>query len=276
MRLDRLAGLYALKYKVAVNAKDLEASIRNQIDALYLVVSKTHNILRACAQSEASKPTTPEEAMAVEGYKFCQEVVSKIDYLKANKDKLSLDVIKKTLQDIKTQVEISMFPNFGGGQKATIEFPQVSALIYQLIPTAKKHDRKLRDEQLGKARKGFSRIVSIVIGMLEQLRQLQGSEVEENIGGRFQATRAPLSESDIVSFIRQNGDQYGISTTDDWSVALTDDPQLKEQLTTVINALNRGQAPRDSADVKMQLAEIMRNHEERKSSNAHLFETTEE
>jgi hypothetical protein len=275
MKLQKLAALYSFKYKVAVNSKDLEASIRNHIDSLYLVVNKTHNILRACAQSEASKPTNPEEEKAVEGYQFCRNIVSKIDYLKANKDKISLPALKKTLQEIKQEISDKMFPGVGDGQKATIEFPQVSALIYQMTQSGKKHDRKLRDEQLGKARKGLSRIVSLSITMLEMLNQLSPPEVEENIGGRFQPTRAPLSENDIISFIRQNGDQYGLSTTDDWAVALMDDPQLKEQLTTVINALSRGQVPRNSVDVKMQLAEIMKNHEERKANNSHLFEDKE-
>ncbi len=278
MRLERLAKLYACKYKVAVNSADVESSLRHKIDSLYTVVSKTHNVLRACAESEAANPATPEEKLAVAGHKFCKHLVSIIDYLKANQKKISLSDLKKAVEAIKMAVETNLNPQFGedgtpseDALPSSTQFPHVSALISMMVPSGRKHDRKLRDEQFGKAKKGLSRIMSIISDMMNDLRQLGGVAGPE-VSSRFEPEKAPLAESDILNFIRQYGDSYGISSQEDWGTAFRNDPQLRADMTPIINALIRGRFPKDDASVRMQIAEIVKNYEERKSTNAPLFE----
>lgn len=295
MRLARLAQFYSQKYKIGASAAELEASLRKKIPVLWTYPNKTFGILRACADSGAAKPKSPEERKAVAGYKFCKELLSIVDYLRANWLNIGLTELREALtkiiqlihsnKDIKFDTEGNLSEE---GELAPNQFPHVSALIFQMIPTSKKHDVKLRDEQFGKAKTGLARMLSFALSMMDDIHALEKAapdkftqhqftktDIDEPLPERFTPQRAPLSESDILSFIRQNGDAFGIASTEDWATVFRDDPQLKQEMTTVINALNRGHYPRGAADIKMQIAEILRRHEERKSSNAPLFEDTE-
>ncbi len=295
MRLERLGKLFSWKYKLAASAAELETSLRKKIPVLWTYPNKTFGILRACADSGASKAQTPEERKAVAGYRFCKELLSIIDYLRANWLNVSLTEIRAALTRLIHLIESNKDMKFDAEGKASKEaestgrqFPHVSALIFAMTPISKKHDIKLRDEQFGKARAGLARILSFALSMMDDIHELERVapekftqqqfpkvDIEEPLPERFTPQRAPLAESDILSFIRQNGDAFGISSTEDWATVFRDDPQLKEEMTTVINALNRGHYPRGAADIKMQIAEILKRHEERKSSNAPLFEDTE-
>lgn len=268
MRIVRLASLFTHKYKIATNTVAIENSLRSKITNMWHITNKTYNVLRACANSDVSKPTTDQEVKAVAGYEFCKQLLSIIDYMQANQKEISLPNIKDAVNEI-----IKLIIENKGD--SAIQFPHVSELIFQITPTNTRHDRKLRDELFGKARTGLSKILSIALDMSKEIKQLSGDKTGP-LADRFNPTRAPLSEYDIIDFIRQHGIEYGIPNNEDWSIAFRNDPELKEEITTVINALNRGHSPRDAASVKMQVAEILRNYEERKSSNAPLFESAEQ
>jgi hypothetical protein len=153
----------------------------------------------------------------------------------------------------------------------------VSELIFQLTPIATKHQVKLRNDLYSKARNGLFRILSLSSTMLDEIKQLEvmapekfthdnftDVDINQENPIRFTPQRAPLSNYDIIDFIRQYGDDYGISGTEDWELALRNDNELKQEMTTVINALNRGHTPRDNASVKEQIAQILKKHEERR------------
>jgi hypothetical protein len=296
MRLARLAKLYAWKYKIAASPADLENDLRRKIIVLWTYPNKNFGILKACAESGAAKPQTPNERKAVAGYQFCKQLLSIIDYLKVNYLNISLPEIREVLTDLIQLINSNKDMKFSSdgapsedGEPSAVQFPHVSELIFQMVPISKKHDMKLRNEQFGKAKTGLARIMSVAIGMMDDIHELervapekfQGYQpqtevdIDQPMPGRFAPQRAPLSEYDIIDFIRQHGSEYGISSQEDWGTVFRDDPQLKQDMTTVINALNRGHYPKDSADVKMQIAEIIKNHEQRKSSNAPLFEDVE-
>jgi hypothetical protein len=266
MRISRLGTLYAHKYKIAADAAAVETAVRGQIATLWDYPNKLFNILRACADSGARGAKNPKEKLAVKGATFCKRLLAVIDYIKVHQRDIPLDTLKQALVSIVKMIEAN---------KEGSKFPAVNELIYAIHPTPKKHDVKMRDEQLGKASTGLSRILSLSLSMIKDLKEISG-DTSKPEAERFEPARAPLAESDIIAFIRQYGNQYGLSSTEDWGVAFRDDPEFKEQITTVINALNRGHSPRDAAIVKMQIAEILKNHEERKSSNAPLFEDTDE
>lgn len=284
MRLARLAQLYAWKYKIAATPADLENDLRKKLVVLWTYPNKTFGILKACAESGAGKPTTPKEQEAVAGYQFCKQLLSMIDYLKVNYLNIDLGEVREVLTDL-----IQMINDNKDKKGSSVQFPHVSELIFQIMPISKKHDMKLRNEQFGKAKTGLSRILSLALSMMEDIHQLEkvapekfqgyqsktDVDIDEPLPGRFTPQRAPLSEYDIIDFIRQHGSEYGISSQEDWGTVFGDDPQLKQDMTTVINALNRGHYPKDSPEIKMQIAEIMKNHEQRKSSNAPLFEDVE-
>lgn len=295
MRIARAAELFALKYKIAADPADIEASVRNKIATLWIVPNKTHNILRACADSGISKPVTMHEKKAMVGYQFCRQLLNLIDYLKINKGTISLGEMREVLLTIIKLVSENKDIKFGADGKISkddlpslIQFPHVSELIFQIFPINKKNDIKQRNELFNKARTGLSRILSISIDTIKDLQTLEimapekftykkitNVDIDKELPNRFIPQRAMLSENDIIDFIRQYGDQYGISSQEDWGIAFRDDHQLKQEITTVINALNRGHYPKDAATAKMEIAEILKNHEERKSSNSHLFEDSE-
>lgn len=295
MRLARLAQLYSYKYKFAASTAELETDLRKKIPILWTYPNKTFGILKACADSGAGKPKGPEERKAVAGYQFCKELLSIVDYLRSNWLNVSLTEIREALTNLIQLIHTNKDMKFDSeglasedGSASNVQFPHVSALIFHMIPISKKHDMKLRDEQYGKAKTGLARMLSFALTMMDDIhvlekiapekftqQQFTETDIDEPLPERFAPQRAPLSEADILSFIRQNGDAFGIASTEDWGTVFRDDPQLKQEMTTVINALSRGHYPRGSADIKMQIAEILKRHEERKSSNAPLFEDTE-
>jgi hypothetical protein len=295
MRIVRLAELVAWKYKLAISADDLEADLRKKIGTLWSYPNKNFNILRACADAGASKPANAQERKAVAGHQFCKEILSIVDYLKINAHTVSLGGLREALTHLVQLIELNKDMKFGptgkpskDGVAESIQFPHVSELIFQMVQVNKKHDVKLRNDLYSKARTGLSRVLSVALDMLEDIHQLEvmvpekfkyqnvtGIDTDQPAPERFTPQRAPLSNYDIIDFIRQYGDQYGISSKEDWEVVFKDDPALKEEMTTVINALNRGHFPKDAATMRMEIAEILKRHEERKSTNAHLFEDSE-
>lgn len=295
MRLVRLAEIVAWKYKLAISSDELEADLRKKIGTLWSYPNKNFNILKACAEAGVSKPNNPNERKAIAGHQFCKEILSIIDYLKINAHTISLGGLREALTHLVQIIEKNKELKFGptgkpskDGVAESIQFSHVSELIFQLIQVNKKHDIKLRNEQFGKARTGLSRILSVALGMLEDIHTLEvmvpekfkyqnvtNIDTDQKLPERFTPQRAPLSDYDIIDFIRQYGDQYGISSKEDWAVAFKDDPALKQQMTTVINALNRGHSPQDAATMKMEIAEILKRHEELKSTNAPHFEDSE-
>lgn len=247
--LLRLGQLFGHKYGEP-NFKDVEASIRNQLDALWHIPNQTYNILRACSDANATNPSDERETLALSGFHFCRRIVGIIDYLKANRNDVPLSVVRRGLEEILGLIKESI-----GSGKENEQFPNVSELIFQMLPSSKKHDRKLRDQQYQKARKGLSRIASISMTILNQMNKLGGAtELSE---GRFDPRGAKLSQSEIMSFIRQNGDKFGIPDLTSWSLLLDIDPSLELPLTKLIHALSRGQIPKEGEHLKKVIRETL-------------------
>lgn len=297
MSIFRLGRRFGIKYIVAAStAADLERSVRSRIDNLYGFLDK-FNVIRFCAQTDAAKAGSSSERKAVTAFKFCKDLVSIIDYLKANRDTIGLGELKAAVMEIARVITLNKDLRFDvkgkpneAGDESKVQFEHVSELIFQAWPVKTVYDRKLRNDQYAKARTGFSRLLSISISMLGELTKLETlvpekfsynpdlestTIPEDESIARFKPQRAQLSVYDIVDFIRKYGPEYGINNPDQWGIVIKDDNQLKEQLTTVINALNRGHYPKDAVEVKEQIAKIKERYYELTRTNAHLFEDTE-
>lgn len=243
---------------------DVSASIRNQIDVLWNIPNNTFNILRACADAGAAQPKNEQEDLAVEGYKFCRKVVSIVDYLKANRNELPLSEIRKGITAVVD--EIIKNQKREGDE---LQFPHVSALIFHLLPSSRKHDRKLRDQQYAKARKGLSRMASVALTILNEMNRLGG---KSEVGGQFEPQGAKLSQSEIMSFIRQHGDTYGIPDLATWSLVVNTDPALELPLTRLVHALSRGRVPNGADKIKPIIQNIISRRQELTQTNAPVFE----
>lgn len=290
MRIFRLAELFVLKY-ADTSSDQLETSIRKDIHILWKIPNELFNILRACAESSPKNAKNVLQVKAINGFKFCQKLLTMIDYLETNVDTISLIEIKKITNSIVEFIEYNIYLKFDSsgkpseeGVKSELQFSHVSELIFEMIPATTKHTRVIRDQQFNKARTGLSRILSITLGIIEKISKLEMIVPEKfdstapigmnkKLPFRFIPDRSTLSIYDIMDFIRQHGLEYGISTTEDWATVFENDLQLKNEITTVINAINRGHYPKGSIDIKMEITRILKEYEERKSSNNPFFES---
>lgn len=286
MKILRLAELLILKY-ADISPKILKDNIKKDINILWSYIEK-FNILRACAEAAPKNPSNSNEVKAVEGFKFCQQLLSMIDYLQANKETIALSELKKVLFLITNLIKDNTYVKFDTkgriaeeGEFSDRQFPHVSELIFEIIPATTKHARTQRDQQFAKARAGLSRILSFSLSMLEKLSKLEmmipdefdESKITEKLPNRFSPQRALLSIYDIIDFIRQHGDEYGISSLEDWSTIFRDDPQLKEEMTTIVNSINRGHYPKNNVEaIKENIVKILKDHERRKITNEPYLE----
>jgi hypothetical protein len=296
MRIYRLATLLAVKYKFAGDVENVEASLRKSIDTLWRYPNKLFPILKACADSGAGKAKNPHEKKAVAGFKFCKKLLELIEMLHNNGDSFSLGEIRELLIVIVNLIEQNRDLTFnvegkpstkGSSDLVSTQFPHVSALIFELMPVVKRHDIKVRNDMQGKARTGLSRIFSLASTMLDQIKQLEVMspekftynssivDIDQETPDRFSPQRAPVAANDIIDFIRQHGDEYGLSSNEDWNTVFEHDPVLREEITTVINALNRGHNPQNGLAVKEEIQKILQRHKELQPTNAHLFEEVE-
>jgi hypothetical protein len=274
--MPNLLGHFSKKYGnlfswAEISPNILEKNIRNEVHTLWRYPNELFTILAACSQAEPSGGKSLEEIKAISGSRFCREVLSIIDFLQIHRDDLPLGEMREALVNLISLIKENLGKKFGG-ESSSIQFPHVSELIFQMIPVRSKQDRVYRDQQFGKAKTGLSRIMGLAISMSEKMDRLEaiapekfsGIDIDHPLPERFKPQRAPLSIHDIVDFIRQHGDEYGVQSQDDWSLALTNDHQLKEQMTTVINAINRGHVPKDGKMVKEEIARIIKAFKERK------------
>ncbi len=291
MKLFRLGELYAVKYKLAADPKDVETSIRKSIPMLWNYPNKLFNILKACADADVSKAKIPLDNKAAAGNRFCRHLLLLINEVYANRETISMGELREKLLKIVNLIEENKDLKIGPtgrpsikGEEPTVQFPHVSALIHLLFPVAKKHEIKLRNELQGKARTGLSRILSFSLDILNNLQDLEvlapekftyqtKEDIDKDLSGsRFAPQRAQLSNNDIVDFIRQYGPEYGITNRDDWDVVFGNNPQLKEDMTTVINARNRGQYAANDVLVRDEISKILNAHQERQKATTPHFE----
>jgi hypothetical protein len=264
--LDRLERKYILTVEAGntflsptMELKQIKAHIADNIDALWQIPNKTFNILRACADAGASAPQNEHEKQAVLGYQFCHHAVQIVDYLKSHRNTLSLGAIRKALIELLDLMRTNIHGGEDSWDKSAEQFPHVAELIFQLLPSSKRYDRKIRDQEYAKARKGLSRMTSIALSMLGEINRLGGTIEEE---GRFEPQGAKLSESQVMSFIRQYGDQYSIPDLATWSLVLNVDPSLEPMLIKLVHALERGHVPVNGSEVKKAVQEIVLRHKE--------------
>lgn len=264
----------AHKYKIAASTADLEVMVRKHIDVLYTYVHGTYGILNDCAMADASNPTNEQEELAVRGHKFCKQLVSIIDFLKKSRNTVTMPELQAALVRMSTLIDKEL--QVEGG----VQFPQISALIWEMIPlhgqkVSPAYVEKVRKEKSNKARHGIMRIKSVATTALKELQQMGLSQ--NPASGRFEAQRTKLDLYDIIKFIRAHGAQYGIQDEGDWETVFRNDPQFLEDMTTVIYAKERAHSPRDEAYVSAQILKALRDHRARTEGvNAPYFEAGED
>jgi hypothetical protein len=275
MRIVRLADLMAHKYKVAVSTADLEVMVRKHIDTLYNYVHVAYSVLENCAMADASKPTNEHEALAVAGHDFCKALVSGIDYLRKERNKIPLPKLQKALVDMAKLIDDNL------AVKGDVQFPQISALIWEMLPMSGQKVKpafvdKTRKEMSNKARHGISRIKSVITQALNDLGKM-GMTSDTGTSGRFDAQRTTLDVYEIINFIRRHGGEYGIQDEGDWELVFRNDPQFLQDMTTVINAKQRAHTAVEDEQVKAAIFKALKEHRARTEGvNTPYFEAGED
>lgn len=295
MKLFRFSELIAVKYKIAAEASDLEkneAEIRRMIVELWNVGSTKPELnaskspyaetLRGLSSlSLQGKPTNTLEEQAKRGHALLKHILNITDVMKLNVNKIDLQTLRAKLEELRTMLQAAMAP----GTRGTVDFPDVSSLVFLGMEQRTKLERdKFKTPAYVKARTGLIRIFEIAGNIISKLNKFEGlpstgdptiRPTRSTQKQRLYPQRAPLAEYDIVPFLRQYGLEYGLRDNEDWATAFRDDPMFKEEITTVINALDRGLIPADEASVKMEIARVIKEHEERKATNKSVFNMPE-
>lgn len=287
----RVARKMEIKY--AADAAHEEKLLREKIRSLYSWLEK-YPVVRRSGFSGMSKPKTDRERMAIKGQDFCRDVVTMVDYLQSKDQEINLGEVREVLLNL-----ISLMKEHIGSEDEKVQFPEVAETVYYINMLSGNKKREHIKEESAQARRGLARIFNISIGMLEDLRKLEimvpekfthsiSTEVDINapLPERITPQRRMLSVYDIVDFIRMYGDDYGLSSRDDWGKVFTDNPELMERMTTVINTINRTPkhpktgkpmfSPKDAGIVKAEIEEILRISREKKENNVGVFEMPEE
>jgi hypothetical protein len=214
------------------------------------------------------------------GQNFLIRLLDIIDVMKTNYRELELSELRSNLKEIIAAIETAAAP----GLKGTIDFPMITDLVFAAVKGRNKMEsEKFKKEYYGKARTGLTRLHSMAKSLLSQLNKFEGLPSTEDPTKayrhhgreRLEPQRNQLSEYEVMPFIREYGMEYGLRNQQDWATAFRDDPMFKEEITTVINAVNRGRIPRDEASVKMEIAKVIRQHEERLATNKRVFNMPE-
>lgn len=302
MRVDRLGKLYEQKYSLAApkeedvpegvipapyapaepsvavkpgllptvthplpHMADVEAKIRNSLDILWNIPNKLFNVIKECAEAAPAHPEGEHEEEAVRGARFCKQVMSIVDTLKAKRDTLSLSEIRRGLETLQSLIHKNRVH-----KEDEKSFPHVIALIFEMVPHGKKYERRLRDQYYQKARKGFSRMNSIIKDILDYMNKVGGSS--EETAPRFENEPTPLSIPEIEKFIRMHGDTYGIPDMATWSLALDTDPSLEAPLRKLVHALDRGHILAGADKIKPIIQNIIRRRQQPFKTNVPVLE----
>lgn len=280
MTVIKFADSVAYKYLTAGLDED---QIRRDVLYLWnLTNNKTYQILRQIASAELKgAPKNDKEVNAARGHAFVKNIVHIIDLLKKNLNTVDLDIIEEKLKEVVEEIEL----NASDGGRGTTDFADLTDYILLTggnTTNLNKSDKRKIEGEYSKIRTIITKIHSSADSIVSAIMKSRGEDPNKDKNYRHHQRRrlvprrAPVYEGDIVDFLRQHGTGYGLKDYDAWQIAFENDPMLKEQITTVINSLNRGMKhPTDESSVKMQVAEIMKNHEMRKANNLGALESPE-
>jgi hypothetical protein len=233
MRLVRLGEILALKYKAAADLNEIFRKAKRDILTNYhnWVMARKYHALQTLAEIG--------EPYAQKLYGDYNDLVRNIDTFTPqqvfNRLNKILAFIKEMKNDPKKQYRHS---------------------IHDAVIIERETDRNFREALKG----GFeTNLLRISFGLEKVAKMLRpffpGEEIE---GGVVEPQRKELSKEKLLMFMRTPGAQkYGLDSMDVLGIALSD-PEMRDKITTLINAIDRGHVPADGHTV-MTEAKFIRN-----------------
>ena len=251
MKIVRLARFFELKYNLKSEAASLQEIIddvkKNIINAYALYVS-----------GETSKEPVLK-ILANAGEPFSKSLIITMEDMVNNIDNLSqvqlFNRINKVLGNIK---EVKTDPD-----------KSVRNFINSAIRISKESDKNYREHLKSKFEMVLYRVSSILEKQAKILQKFLPKETPLS-GASVSPERKELSKDKLLMFMHTPAAQsYGLDSLDTLSLVLND-YDLRQKLTTLINAIDRGHVPINGPDI-MQATKEISDAVKMKKDNSKLF-----
>lgn len=240
MRLFRLADLMDHKYHFRSEAQDRARILSD-------VASKVKDVYKNKIARTADEDL---QALAKLGDPFGTHLLEDMTWLVQNVDGL----IQEPDQD-------KLLLEFANIRKDIADNKQAArSLLHDSIQIRRRPaDENRRSHRVRKLEGTLVAIENMAVEAGKMVMPFCSPEVvqltQQILSGTVEPKRRPLTPQNLIDFLRKPiADQYGI-TSEDVLRKLLERPDLREKLTTVINAINRGHVPKDGPAV---LAEAQR------------------
>lgn len=247
MRLVRLGEIFALKYKIAADLKEILPRAKNDILINYQnwVMARKYHALKILAEIG--------EPHAKKLYGEYNDLVRDIDVLSALQ---IFNRVNKILTFIK---EMKGDPN-----------KKYRHSIHDAVVIERESDRNFREALKGGFETNLLRISFGLEKVAKMLRPLLPAV--ELGGGTVEPQRKALSKEKLLMFMRTRAAQtYGLDNIDVLTQILSY-PETRELITTLINAIDRGHVPADGPEVMAETKAIKEWLDRREKTNVPALE----
>lgn len=265
--VKRLGQLFEKKYGIVAEA----ASNQQVLDQVRKDLLLTYNLY--VNPATAKEPVL--QMLANAGEPFSKTFIS-----------IFKEIIESLNQNSNTQL-YTRLNNLMGMVHDAKQKEGVRKYIHDSIRATKESERNYRERLKSKFEMILHRVTSLLDKQLKALKQVlpRGLEVEQE-GGRLEPQRAELSKEKLLMFMRTPAAQQYRLDDMDVMYQILSDPEMKNKLTTLVNAISRGHVPVDGPAVAAE-AKAMRdwlnsrdqtnlpaleNSPEKEPANPNLFE----
>lgn len=243
MRIHKLGRLFGAKYSVS-NELISQASLKEEVKREILNAYKLY--------VDGSSPQNKEpiiQMLANSDEPICKQVISDMTELVANLDHPKHEKLIALMQ----RVIDTLTPE---------AILQVREFIQSSTKGTNEAQRNHRERLKSKFEDRVKRLVGILSKMLGKERVLD-------------RTRMPITKEKLLVFMRTpSAEKYGLDDMDVMTRLLSY-PELREKITTLVNAIDRGHMPLDGPEIAKETAELAELFRQ-KQSNEPFLESNEE
>jgi hypothetical protein len=252
MKLFSLARRFELKYSLLSRADSLQNVVNN-------IKKDVINMYNLYVNSEKTKEPVLQ-ILANQGEVFSKALIVIMEDMIANID---------TYTPVQLFNRINKILGLISEMKKDPE-NKVRNFIHDAIRVNKDSEKNYREHVKSKFEMVVSRISSILEKQARVLQKLLPKETPLE-GGTVEPQRKELSKQKLLDFMRTPAAvSFGLNSLDVMERVLFY-PDLKQKLTTLINAIDRGHTPLDGPEVRQATQEIMDNFKSRTQNNSALF-----
>ena len=255
MNIVKLAQILELKYNFKSTAATIQEVVRGVKNDL-LVVYKNYISAKTAVANYSAIPF-----FAQQGEQHCVQIVEDMEDIVAKLDKLATNPAKlfKAINNVLGTIK------------------ELDAVIKEGTQSPERLDRQSQLNQYRHQVKKLEESLKRVSNMLFQKAKILQKFVpgQELAGEPTIPRRKPLSKGKLYAFMKSSvAIKFGLDNIDVMT-RLLDDPELREMLTTVINAIDRGHAPADGPQIYGEVSKII-SRMEQKQTNDPYFEAGED